>query len=785
MSLAVWEFQQGFIYGSVCLANGGAMMFDLNHKFKVIFNKFLFFISFICLAALTACGGSSSSDGIDEILGDDFSDTALTLSGRVIKGVLENANVSIYHVINGEISQIPVKSSITDINGSYEIITPGGAMFEISDTNGFSGIIYVEATPSNDPLQPTLMTCDAISGCGVKNDIVINFGDTFPVNKDFKLRGYAIVDLKSTHSSTQLTPWSHIVVAYAENLPGGLTISNINQANTFFSELFLFTQSVNTINAIDLTVINEIDEASDYGVTAAIITSSLLNIGQSPNFLNIETVLSTLTTQGGLLLNNDSDDPERLSFLNIARQSLNNIPNHLSDRPNIETHLNKIYEKALNSTNDIEIDIVSGSDGNIISSSHNFECSEICQYNISKDEIITLNAIADNGFEFTSWNGTCPGLIDQSYPVCEFNVTKPTNVQAEFSPLNKITHNLIITIVGAGLVNLDNEGFTCNTNCVFTLDDNALIDLSALPSIGYHIETWDLDNNSVCGTSLKCEVIMLEDHNLHIVFKEDAPPPVEFVTLSVQNNGPGIVTDSGLNLECQQADCLFQIEKGSTVHFTARPMDNLKYEFTGWQGLCSGSGSCIRTLNSNDTLTANFSALPKQTINFGVSEGGSVIDTVLNISCTQITCSNDLDFGTQVNLKAIANNGYTFDHWENDCTNFNDVCSLTMNSGHTVKAVFKIIGSSTTVSWAPPTQRENGDELSLPEIKKYIIYYGVESGVYIDAIEVGFSVDINKVPTSLVIEGLTSGVDYYFAGMTVDTNNISSYLSNEIIRMID
>ena len=1012
-------------------------MFDLNHKIKTTYKTLIFIVSLISLTILTACsGGSSSSDNIDNLLGSDDSGASLLLSGRVVKGVIENANVTTYNVIDGIISNVPVKSSITDINGSYEIKTPKNQNNgSNNNTKIVSNIIYLEVTSSKNSHRPTLMTCDSINGCGVKYNNQINFGDTFPVSKDFKLRGYAIIDPDSTHTSTQLTPWSHMAVAYAESLPGGLNISNIDKANTIISEAFFFSQSVNTLNAVDLTSNNEMDLASDAELAAAIITSSLLNMGQSPDFLKIETALSTLTQQGGILLNNDSQDPEGLSLLNVARQSLNNIPNHVSDRKNIEIQLNKIYNQASNSVSDIEINVVSGSKGKIISSSHNLECSGFCEYNIAKDEIITLSAIADNGFEFTTWNGTCPGSNNQSHPVCEFNVTKATNVQAEFSQLSKTTHNLIISVAGEGLVNLDNENLNCSSNCVITVDDLTLVNLNVLPSNGYHIKTWNLDKKSICGTSLNCEVMMKEDHNLHVVFEEDAPPVIEFITLSVKANGPGIVTDSGLNLECQQTDCSFQIVKGSNVNFTASPLDNKKYEFIGWQGLCSGGGSCIRTLDSNASLTAMFNSVPKQTINIHVSEGGSVLDTALNIACnqnntcntdldidTQVnlkaqakagyvfdhwenacsgiadncsilmdaektvsavfstlpkqtltiivsdggsvtdtvlkiactqgntcntnlepdtsvnlkahankgykfdhwenacsgntdncsvlmdagktvsavfsplpkqnliinvseggivsdsalniscaqgitcntsldfdtlvnlkaqahdgyvfdhwendcsgisnncsvlmnsqqsvtavfqtipkqtltiivsqggsvsesglgitctqgnTCSTELDFDTQTSLKTQANAGYVFDHWENDCTNFDNICSLTIKSDHTVKAVFKALTSSTSVRWTPPTERESGADLSLTEIKKYIIYYGVESGVYIDAIEVGFSTDSNGVPTTLLIEGLETGIVYYFAGMTVDTDNISSKLSNEISRLIE
>ena len=841
-------------------------MFDLNHRTKAIYNTIFFIVSFISFTILTACSGSSSSDNIDGLLAEDEADISVLLTGRVIKGVIENANVTTYNVVDGKISQPPIKSSMTDLNGSYEIKTPRKQLLNVENS---SSIVYLEASASSNPRRPTLMTCDSINGCGVKNNTTINFGDTFPVSKDFKLRGYVIIDPNNNKTSAQLTPWSHMAVAYAESLPGGLSVSNIDEANATISKIFSFSQPVNTLTAIDLTSNSEMDSASDAELVATIIASSLLNMGQSPDYLDIETVLLTLTKQGGLFLANDTQDLASLSLHNISRQSLSNIPTYISDRASIENQLTDVYEKAVNAISDIEINVVSGLNGTIISTSHNFECSGTCQYNIAKNETITLNATADNDFEFTSWNGSCPGLVDQSHPVCEFNVTEVSNIQAEFSPLSTPTHNLIISIEGSGLVNLDNENLNCSNNCIFTLNANTLVNLSALSSSGYHIESWSLDNSSVCGSSINCEALMNGDHNLHIVFKEDTPPAIEFVSLSVKANGPGVITDSGLNLQCQETDCTFQIAKGSTVNFTALPLDSKKYEFTSWQGLCSGAGNCIRTLESDASLTAIFNALPQQTMTINVSEGGSVVESILNTTCTQgstcnnyydidtqvnlkalansgyvfdhwenactgiadncsvlmdsektvnavfsaipkqtltivvsqggsvvesalnitctagNTCSTDLDFNTQTNLQAQANAGYIFDHWENECTNLDGNCSLTIKSDHTVKAVFTALTTSTSVSWTPPTQRESGADLNQSEIKKYIIYYGVQSGVYTDAIEVGIPADSNILPTELVLEGLETGIVYYIAGMTVDTDNTSSTLSNEISRLIE
>lgn len=81
------------------------------------------------------------------------------------------------------------------------------------------------------------------------------------------------------------------------------------------------------------------------------------------------------------------------------------------------------------------------------------------------------------------------------------------------------------------------------------------------------------------------------------------------------------------------------------------------------------------------------------------------------------------------------------------------------------------------LSWYAPTEREDGTPLEPSEIKEYVIYRGVEPGVYINA--------ARTTTTNISCEALKAqpGVNY-FAGITIDTNGVTSRLSNEITRTI-
>ena len=81
------------------------------------------------------------------------------------------------------------------------------------------------------------------------------------------------------------------------------------------------------------------------------------------------------------------------------------------------------------------------------------------------------------------------------------------------------------------------------------------------------------------------------------------------------------------------------------------------------------------------------------------------------------------------------------------------------------------------VSWRVPTKREGGQDLARSEIKEFIIYYGRESRVY-DGAE-----STEGTVMSCADLGLPSGT-YYIAGITIDTNGITSQLSREVTRVV-
>jgi YVTN family beta-propeller protein len=79
-------------------------------------------------------------------------------------------------------------------------------------------------------------------------------------------------------------------------------------------------------------------------------------------------------------------------------------------------------------------------------------------------------------------------------------------------------------------------------------------------------------------------------------------------TLSVAEAGSGLgsVSSTPTGINCQP-NCSSAFNQGASVTLTATPLAGST--FAGWSGACTGTGSCIVNMNSNQTVTATFNLI--------------------------------------------------------------------------------------------------------------------------------------------------------------------------------
>lgn len=78
------------------------------------------------------------------------------------------------------------------------------------------------------------------------------------------------------------------------------------------------------------------------------------------------------------------------------------------------------------------------------------------------------------------------------------------------------------------------------------------------------------------------------------------------LTVSLSGNGTGTVTSSPEGINCGTT-CSTSIANGTSVTLTATPPYGSI--FAGWSGACSGTGSCVITMNNTQSVSATFNPL--------------------------------------------------------------------------------------------------------------------------------------------------------------------------------
>ncbi len=198
------------------------------------------------------------------------------------------------------------------------------------------------------------------------------------------------------------------------------------------------------------------------------------------------------------------------------------------------------------------------------------------------------------------------------------------------------------------------------------------------------------------------------NHRVQVSRVSSAPRAIEQGVLNVIVSPltGGVVTSSPAGINCGNgnSDCAETVNIGTSITLTAAVAQG--YDFIGWGGVCSGTGTCSVTVDSaRKVVTANFAAIqpvpPQQgTLNVVVSPltGGVVTSSPAGINCGNgnSDCSETVDIGTSLNLAAVAAQGYEFTDWGGACSG-TGTCRVTVDS-----ASMNVTANFTAVQPVPP-----------------------------------------------------------------------------------
>lgn len=88
------------------------------------------------------------------------------------------------------------------------------------------------------------------------------------------------------------------------------------------------------------------------------------------------------------------------------------------------------------------------------------------------------------------------------------------------------------------------------------------------------------------------------------------------------------------------------------------------------------------------------------------------------------------------------------------------------------------VSGAASLRWAAPSQRMDGESLSMAEIAGYRIYYGTSRRNYSSVVTID-----DPYASSVLIEDLPPGT-YYFAMTTLDTTGAESSFSPEAVKHV-
>ena len=137
--------------------------------------------------------------------------------------------------------------------------------------------------------------------------------------------------------------------------------------------------------------------------------------------------------------------------------------------------------------------------------------------------------------------------------------------------------------------------------------------------------------------------------------------PLYSLTVTKSGTSSGTVTSNPAGITCG-SDCTENYAPSTRVTLTHSEASGTT--FAGWSGGgCSGTGTCVVTMDTDKAVTATFNITQYTLIVVKLGTGsGTVTSSPAGINCGT-TCNTQYDTGTQVTLTSSAASGSTFAGW--------------------------------------------------------------------------------------------------------------------------
>jgi len=292
-------------------------------------------------------------------------------------------------------------------------------------------------------------------------------------------------------------------------------------------------------------------------------------------------------------------------------------------------------------------------------------------------------------------SGTPSQAGTYTFSVCVADLgrtNKCTNATVTVNDPPKVNLTLNTSGAGSGTFTTSSAGTACGIGCQSFLP-GTVVTITAVPSAGSTFAGWTgggCSGMGACTLTLNAATAVTGAFNV-------ATPQTAKLTVNGGGNGTGTFTTAPTGASCG-AGCV-SFNAGTVVTVSATPAAGSI--FSGWSGSgCSGTGTCVVTMNSDASVTATF-ALGTSTTTVNLTKitagtgSGTILTSVNGTSCG----TNCVAFapGTSLTLTGLAATGSIFAGWSGPCTGTGP-CNIAMNASTAVTATFNLLSSSDTPS---------------------------------------------------------------------------------------
>ncbi len=300
-----------------------------------------------------------------------------------------------------------------------------------------------------------------------------------------------------------------------------------------------------------------------------------------------------------------------------------------------------------------------------ISVDGNYITSYPYQQSFLEGELVDLEAFADSGYNFDEWSGDNSTIGDNTSNKTTIEMFDNYTIQAQFD-INTYTLNISSKI--GGNVTIPGRG-------QYQFNHGEIVDLECKAEEGYHFVEWSGDNGTIMNTSDNSTSIeILDDYSITAEFE------INTYSLEISSSSGGSVNRPG--------EGIFHYNHGKIIDLEA--VSKKGYHFIEWSGDnatiddTSANQTTIKMLNDY-SIDAVFN-ISSYTLNITSENGGAVN--------TPGEGSFDYEYGSIIELEALADYGYHFVRWSGDNISIGNITSnktsIKILSDYSITAEFSI-----------------------------------------------------------------------------------------------